>query len=164
VGWVKGSVPKGGDREKYLDRLAKNLRILAAYGADRGVPLNLEVINRYETNILNTAEETLSFLDTHALNNCFVHLDSFHMGIEETDMSAAIGRCGSRIGYVHLADNTRGYPGSGSFDFRGILGALDEAGYGGWLSVECLPDPSGPLAAERAIAFLKKIDARGNGD
>jgi sugar phosphate isomerase/epimerase len=157
VGWVKGSVPRGGSREKYLGRLAKNLGILAAYGADRGVALNLEVINRYETNIFNTAEETLSFLDEYALGNCFVHLDTFHMGIEEADACAAIRKCKGRIGYMHLADNTRRYPGSGCFDFRRILGALDEAGYDGYLSVECLPDPSGTEAAKRAVDFLKNL-------
>ena len=157
VGWVKGNVPKGGSREKYLGRLAQNLEILAAYGADRGVTLNLEVINRYETNIFNNAEETLSFLDEYALSNCFVHLDTFHMGIEETDAQAAIRKCKGRIGYFHLADNTRRYPGSGCLDFKGILGALDEAGYDGYLSIECLPEPSGIEAAERAIDFLKKL-------
>ena len=89
--------PKGGSREKYLGRLAKNLGILAAYGADRGVKLNLEVINRYETNIFNSAEETLSFLDEYALGNCFVHLDTFHMGIEEAE-------CARRDQEVQRAD------------------------------------------------------------
>ena len=157
IGWVKGNVPKGGDREQYMDRLAKNLRALAAYGADAGVKLELEVINRYETNIFNTAAETVAFLEKYALDNCYVHLDTFHMGIEETDPVEAIRLCRGRLGYFHLADNTRLYPGSGQFDFKKQLDALEEIGYNGYLSVECLPRPSGEKAACRAIAYMKRL-------
>lgn len=158
VGWVKGNVPKGGRREKYLDRLAKNLRSLAAYGAERGVPLNLEVINRYEVNIFTTAAETLAFLDRYQLENCYVHLDAFHMGIDECDPVEAIRLCRGRLGYFHLADNSRRYPGSGQFDFVRLLGALEEIGYEGYLSVECLPWPDGEEAARRAIAYMKGLE------
>lgn len=157
IGWVKGTVPKGGIREKYMDRLAANLRILAAYGAEREVKLELEVINRYETNIFNTAAETVAFLEKYELDNCYVHLDTFHMGIEETDPIGAIRLCKGRLGYFHLADNSRLYPGTGQFDFKKYLDALEEVGYDGYLSVECLPQPSGEEAARRAIAYMKGL-------
>lgn len=157
IGWVKGNIPKGGNCEKYLNRLAKNLRILAAYGAERGVKLNLEVINRYEVNVFTTAEETMSFLEKYQIDNCYVHLDTFHMGIDECDPIKAIRRCKGKLGYVHLADNSRRYPGSGQFDFKKILQALDEIEYDGYLSVECLPYPDGETAAIRAITHLKSI-------
>ena len=157
IGWVKGNVPKGGKREKYLDRLAKNLRILAAYGAERNVKLNLEVINRYEVNIFTTARETVDFLETYQLDNCYVHLDTFHMGIDECDPVEAIRISKGRLGYFHLADNSRRYPGSGQFEFSRILGSLLEIGYGGYLSVECLPWPSGEEAAAAALRYLKPL-------
>lgn len=157
IGWVKGNVPKGGRREKYLDRLAKNLRLLAAYGAERNVKLNLEVINRYEVNIFTTAEETVGFLEKYQLDNCYVHLDTFHMGIDECDPVEAIRTARGRLGYFHLADNSRRYPGSGQFDFSRILNALEEIGYDGYLSVECLPYPSGEEAARRALLHLKNL-------
>lgn len=157
VGWVKGNVPKGGSREKYLSRLAKNMRILNDYGKERGVKLNIEVINRYEVNIFTTAEETMSFLEKHDLDNCYAHLDAFHMGIDECDPIAAIRRCKGRLGYFHLADNSRQYCGSGQFDFGRILEALDEIGYEGILSVECLPVPNGEEAAKRSIEHMKAL-------
>jgi sugar phosphate isomerase/epimerase len=55
---------------------------------------------------------------------------------------------------MHIADNTRRFPGSGQFDFQRILKALDEVGYEGYLSVECIPEPSGEEAAAQAIRFL----------
>lgn len=158
IGWVKGNVPKGGKREKYMDRLAKNLRILSEYAAERSVKLNLEVINRYEVNVFTTADETMRFLEKYQIDNCYVHLDTFHMGIDECDPIAAIHRCKGRLGYFHLADNSRRYPGSGQFDFGKILQALDDIDYDGYLSVECLPSPTGEIAAQRALHYLKDLE------
>lgn len=155
IGWVKGNIPQGGKREKYMSRLAKNLQILNDYSKERGVKLNIEVINRYEVNVFTTADEIMTFLETYQLDNCYAHLDTFHMGVDECDPVAAIHRCGDRLGYFHLADNSRRYPGSGQFDFRKILQALDDIDYKGYLSVECFPYPNPEIAATRAIAHLK---------
>ncbi len=158
IGWVKGNVPAGGNRKKYMDRLAKNLKVLAAYAKERDVKLNLEVINRYEVNIFTTADETMEFLEEYQIENLYVHLDTFHMGIDECDPVKAIERCAGRIGYFHLADNSRRYPGTGQFDFTKILKALEKAGYDGYLSVECLPWPNEEEAAKRAIAYMKQVE------
>lgn len=156
IGWAKGNIPPGGCPERYQERLGRNLQILEKYGSERGVSLNLEVINRYETNWLNTAAETMDFLDTYGLKNCYVHLDTFHMGIEEADSAAAVRLCKNKLGYVHIADNTRKYPGSGSFDFETILEALAEIGYDGYLSLECLPLPDGETAARKAMGHFRQ--------
>ena len=155
IGWVKGNIPQGGKREKYIARLAKNLQILNDYSKELGVRLNIEVINRYETNVFTTADEVMTFLETYPLDNCYAHLDTFHMGVEECDPVAAIRRCGNRLGYLHLADNSRRYPGSGQFDFKKLLRALNEIDYKGYLSIECFPFPNPEIAATRAIAYLK---------
>ena len=162
IGWIKGNVPAGGDRKKYLDRLAKNLRILAEYAKERDVKLNVEIINRYEVNIFTTAEETMRFLEEYQIDNLYAHLDAFHMGIDECDPGAAIKRCKGKIGYFHLADNSRRYPGTGQFDFAKLLHALEEAEYDGYLSVECLPWPSELEAAKEALAYMKKLETSEN--
>ena len=100
----------------------------------------------------------MEFLEQHELNNCYAHLDAFHMGIDECDPTEAIRRCGKRLGYFHLADNSRRYPGSGCFDFASMLKALEEIGYDGYLSVECLPYPNGEEAAKRALAYMKQLE------
>ena len=78
------------------------------------------------------------------------------MNIDETDPVQAILRCEGKLGYFHLADNSRRYPGSGQIDFKNIFAALEKIGYQGYLSVECLPYPTGELAACNAIAYLKE--------
>ncbi|MDR0376195.1 MAG: sugar phosphate isomerase/epimerase [Spirochaetaceae bacterium] len=158
IGWIKGKVPDGAGRSPYMDRLAVHLKALCAEAAERGVKVFVEVINRYETNIFTTAAETLDFIDSRGILNCFVHLDTFHMNIEETDAIEAIRAAGKRLGYFHVADNTRRYPGSGTLDFIPVLSALKETGYRGFVSVECLPWPDGKTAAERAIGHLKSCE------
>ncbi len=159
LGWAKGNVPIAGDRLTSLRLLAERMKKLNDYAAERSVRIMVEAINHYETNIFNTAEEILSFLYENELDNCYVHLDTYHMGLEETDPYKAIRLCGNKLGYFHVADNTRRYPGSGQFDFVKILQALSDIQYSGYITVECIPAPDRDTAAKLAIEHLKKCAA-----
>lgn len=158
IGWIKGVIPPAADREQKLDILAGRLGFLNSYAKDRGVKLHIEVINRYETNIFNTARETLDFINKYGLDNCDIHLDTFHMGIEEPDPVAAIKLCGNRLGYFHAADNHRRYPGSGQLDFKKILAALRDVNYKGYVTVESMPWPDRETTIIRAMEHLKKCE------
>jgi sugar phosphate isomerase/epimerase len=158
IGWVKGNIPNGADPKPYLARLAGNLGRVCREAAEQGVRVFVEVINRYEVNIFTTARETVQFLEQWEIPNCYVHLDTFHMNIDETDPVGAIHFCGSRLGYFHVADNTRMYPGSGTLDFKEYLSVLEEIGYEGFISVECLPKPDGETAAQKALNHLKQCE------
>ncbi len=81
------------------------------------------------------------------------------MNMEEFDSCAAIRRCGKRLGYFHAADNSRRYPGSGQLDFPKILHTLEEVGYGGYITVECLPEPDRATAARKAIEHLRQCES-----
>lgn len=157
VGWVKGRVPDGAHRPDYMDRLAHNLGTICAAAQKAGVKVLVEVINRYEVNIFTTAAELMDFIDHYKIDNLYAHLDTFHMNIEETDPAEAIRRCKGRLGYFHLADNTRCYPGSGTLDFKTCLDALEAVGYDGYLSVECFAKPDWETAATKALAYMKSI-------
>ena len=157
IGWVKGNVPVGGQRQKYIHRLAKNLKLIAEYGKQKHVRLHLEVINHYEVNVFNTCREIVDFIDNYGMDNCYIHLDTFHMNIEENDPIEAIHLAGHRLGYFHLADNSRQYPGSGQLNFAKTLNALEEIGYNGYLSIECYPYPSEEEAAFKAIKNMQSL-------
>jgi sugar phosphate isomerase/epimerase len=79
------------------------------------------------------------------------------MNIEENDPVEAIMACKGILGYMHFADNTRRYPGSGQINFQRILKALDEINYCGYISVECMPYPDGKSAARKAVNYLKSF-------
>jgi D-psicose/D-tagatose/L-ribulose 3-epimerase len=104
---------------------------VAEYGASRGVSLALEVVNRYETNVLNTGRQALAYLDAVGRDDVAVHLDSYHMNIEESDMVAPVLDCADRLGYVHIGESHRGYLGTGNVDFDGLFKALGWIGYSG---------------------------------
>ena len=113
-----------------------SLRHLAASAADDGITVGLEVVNRYESNLLNTAEQALDLVDEIGADNVVIHLDTYHMNIEETDFTTPIERCGDRLGYVHVGESNRGPLGSGTVDFEAVFGALQAASYTGPITFE----------------------------
>lgn len=96
-----------------------------------GITLGLEVVNRYETNVLNTAVQGVELCRRIGLPNVKVHLDSYHMNIEEADMEMAIVDAGEHIGYFHIGESNRGYLGAGSVDFGRIFNGLARIDYRG---------------------------------
>lgn len=112
------------------------LKRIAHEAAADGVTLGLEVVNRYETNLLNTADQTLAFIAEIDEPNVGVHLDTYHMNIEEDDMFGPVQRCGDKLVYVHVGESHRGYLGSGSVDFSTFFKALRALDYRGQITFE----------------------------
>lgn len=129
----------------------------AAYAADHGIRIAVEPWNRYETYLINRADQAAKFVDEVAAPNIGVMADAFHMSIEETDIAAAIRDVGNRLTHVHLADSNRAAPGYGHTDFDPIVQAIMDVGYEGWISYELLPaagDVWSVLAGAGAPEFL----------
>jgi len=112
------------------------LRRVAERAKQAGVSLNLEVVNRFETNLINTVAQGLAFIRDSGSDNLFLHLDTFHMAIEECDPAAAIRLAGEKLGYFHLGENYRGGLGTGTIPFASIFDALLQVGYEGPLTFE----------------------------
>jgi len=108
--------------------------------------IDLEVVNRYESNIMNTGMEGLDFLDEVNRPNAFLHLDTYHMNIEEDGMQKSVIAAGDRLGYVHIGESHRGYLGSGNVDFDSFFKALKQINYKGPITFEsfssAVVDPS----------------------
>lgn len=94
-----------------------------------GVDLVLEIVNRFETNLLNTVAQGLKFIDQTGSDYVRLHLDTFHMNIEEANPGAAIRLAGDKIGYLHVGESNRGYLGDGVIDFDRIFDALVDIEY-----------------------------------
>lgn len=112
------------------------LRELAKDATQLDVQLGLEVCNRYETNVINTARDALRLADDIGADNIRIHLDSYHMNIEETDFAGPVREVGDRLGYVHVGENHRGYLGSGHIDFDQFFHALADIDYTGPITFE----------------------------
>jgi len=130
-----------GKQEEPLTRQAWDTSVNAlSKVADRakaaGVTLNLEIVNRFESNMLNTAAQGLTYIRDTGASNVFLHLDTFHMNIEEADVGLAIRHAADKIGYVHIGESHRGYLGTGSIDFPAIFDALVAIGWDDYVTFE----------------------------
>lgn len=112
------------------------LRRVAQKAAASDIVLGLEVVNRYETNVLNTAAQGVDMCKRIGAPNVKVHLDVYHMNIEEADMEAAILDTGEYLGYFHTGDSNRGYMGTGTIDLARVFKALVRSGYQGPITFE----------------------------
>lgn len=89
------------------------------------------MVNRYESNIFNTGRQALAYIDQIGSDNIDLHLDTYHMNIEEADMFSPVLDGGDRLGYVHIGESHRGYLGTGSVDFDTFFRALARIGFDG---------------------------------
>lgn len=158
VGGIRGVLPKDpSERARLEEAFCAGLAELADAARSEGVTVALEPINRYETNLVNTAEEGLATLERIGRENLGLLLDTFHMNIEEADLGASIRTAGRHVAYIHVADSNRWAPGKGHLDFTGVFEALDAIDYRGPVSAEILPCPTPEEAARAAARFLKGV-------
>jgi D-psicose/D-tagatose/L-ribulose 3-epimerase len=130
---------------------------IAAEAARVGVTLGLEACNRYETNVVNTARQALAMVDDIGADNVVVHLDSYHMNIEEDDFVRPVHEVGDRLGYVHIGENQRGYLGSGHLDFPAFFHALADIGYAGAVTFESFSSTIGDAALLSDLAIWRDL-------
>ena len=130
-----------GKQEKALTKAAwdnsvRSVSRVADRAKAAGVTLNLEIVNRFETNMLNTAAQGMAFIAETGASNVLLHLDTFHMNIEEADVGLAIRHAADKIGYIHIGESHRGYLGTGNIDFAGIFDALQAIGWDDYVTFE----------------------------
>ncbi|WP_417564672.1 sugar phosphate isomerase/epimerase family protein [Microbacterium sp.] len=130
-----------------LARAARAVGRAADYAADRGVMMTFEVLNRYETSAVNTAAQAVEFADLSESDNLLIHLDTFHMAIEEADIAAAIRLALPRIGYLELGQSGRGLLSTGVIDIADVISRALDDGYTGRWGIEAF---SRPLVGEAA--------------
>ncbi|MDF2048148.1 MULTISPECIES: sugar phosphate isomerase/epimerase family protein [Microbacterium] len=144
-----------------VERIARDIGIVADRAAAEGVTMTLEVLNRYETNVVNTAADAMDFVARSGSENLFLHLDTFHMAIEEESMRGAIRTALPRLRYLELGQSGRGVFGDGAVDIEGVVrDALDE-GYEGRWGVESFSRPGIPEAVADMLAVWRRTFDRG---
>ncbi|MBL9171874.1 MAG: sugar phosphate isomerase/epimerase [Verrucomicrobiales bacterium] len=158
IGSMQGRVEAGVTRAQSLAWMAEALEQLGPRAHVYGVPLLLEPLNRYETNLFNTVDDTVSYLSSLRTRNVKLLCDCFHMNIEEVSIADSLRRAGSSVGHVHLADSNRQAAGLGHTDFGAVAQALQDIGYAGYLSAEVLPLPDSIAAARQTIAAIRQLN------
>lgn len=134
-------------RQSELGWATDSVRTAGEYAARCGVALAIEPINRYETYLLNSAEQTLHFVRDVGLPSVKMMLDTFHMNIEDPEPGDTVRKCAGELIHLHVADSNRQSVGRGHFDFHSLVEALHQVRYRGALAMEPLPPLPDPYQA-----------------
>lgn len=156
---IKGGLPDPLLRDSYKNQFYENLLPLVDAAEKYNCVIAIEAANRFQTPYLCSTEETLEFVNRFDSDRVKIHLDTFHMNIEDPDLPAAIIQSKDRLGYFHFSDSDRCYPGHGHINYKEIVDALYEAGFmeNGVGGHEYFADPDGVTAALRGLAHIKQF-------
>jgi D-psicose/D-tagatose/L-ribulose 3-epimerase len=122
--------------EAELDNVARALSRIAAYAKGKGVRFGIEAINRYESHLINTGWQAVAMVERVGSDNLFVHLDTYHMNIEEKGVANGILDAREHLAYIHLSESDRGTPGEGTCGWNEIFAALAAIGFKGGMAME----------------------------
>jgi D-psicose/D-tagatose/L-ribulose 3-epimerase len=117
------------ERKAQWKLVARNLKKLCRHAEKKGVKLALEPLNRFETDFINTCDQALQMIEDVGSPALMVHLDTFHMNIEEKCPVSAVLKAGKLLGHFHASGSDRGTPGNDHVDWKGIGAALKKIGY-----------------------------------
>ncbi len=132
LGTLTGKPPT----EDELARVGRVLKSVARYAAEKDISLGVEAINRYESYLINLASQAGAMVDRIDEPNVFVHLDTYHMNIEEKGFYDPIVATGERMRYIHLSESDRGTPGTGNVHWDEVFRGLRAIDYDGYLVME----------------------------
>ena len=160
------------ERDARWARSVEALQQVAPLAGEHGMTLGIEAINRFETDLVNTAEQAVQLADEIGEPNVGVLLDAFHMNIEEKDIAGALKLSKERLVHFHCVENDRGTPGTGHTPWATFFEGLKAIEYDGWLTLEMFvlanqavspdlgiwrPIEADPTeAAKQGLAFLKE--------
>jgi D-psicose/D-tagatose/L-ribulose 3-epimerase len=154
VGRVRAVSTQAAERQLFVDAVHQ----IAERARPMGLRLVMEVLNRYEAHLINTAAEAVEFVADVGVDNVGILLDAYHMNIEEPEPAAALRHAGDRLWLYHVADSNRQGIGRGHTDFRAQLAALSDVGYSGPIILECTapgPDPFTAIKGEDSLTWLE---------
>jgi D-psicose/D-tagatose/L-ribulose 3-epimerase len=158
VGRADAVPPK--EYKKQWRTVVKNLKTICKYAESRGKTICMEPLNRFETDFINTCEQALKMIAAVGSPALKLHLDTFHMNIEEKNQAAAIRKAGKKLGHFHACGSDRGTPGGDHIDWRGIAAALKQTGYKNDVVIESFTTDVKVIA--RAAAIWRRIEPTRN--
>lgn len=151
IGRVDGSAPDA------WPRAVDAARAVAGYASERGVALAVEAVNRYETFLVNRADEALAFAGELG-PGAGVILDAFHMQLEEPDSVAAVSAAVAQLRALHLADSNRLGLGRGQLAVAPLLRAALDGGYGGPFVFEFTAPGPNPFRPDKGAPAMRELD------
>jgi len=141
--------------EAEYDNLTRALGAAARHAKALGLQFGIEAVNRYENHLVNSAEQAVALVERIGMDNVFVHLDTFHMTIEEKGVANGIIAARDHLRYMHMSESDRGTPGYGNVPWDAIFSALAAIGFKGALTLESFV--SMPVEMAGAISTWRPV-------
>lgn len=152
IGERTGSPPTEAEK----DNVAKALGAAASYARTKNILFGIEPVNRYENHIINTGWQAREMIERVGADNIFIHLDTYHMNIEEKGAANGILDARPFLKYIHMSESDRGVPGAGTCDWNEIYAALAAIGFDGGMAMESFinlpPQIGAALSVWRPVA------------
>lgn len=118
------------------DNITRVLEAASKHAKRFGIQLGVEAVNRYENHLVNSAQQAVDVVERVGADNVFVHLDTYHMNIEEKGAANGILVARDLLKYIHLSESDRGTPGYGNVPWDEIYATLAAIGFKGGLAME----------------------------
>ncbi len=138
------------------DNLTRALGAAAQHAKALGLQFGIEAVNRYENHLVNSAAQAVALVERIGMDNVFVHLDTFHMTMEEKGIANGILDARDHLKYMHLSESDRGTPGYGNVPWDALFAALAAIGFKGVLTLEsfaAMPmEMAGAISTWRPVA------------
>lgn len=138
-------------RKREWDLAVTNLSKVCKMAQSSGVSIALEPLNRFESDMVNTAEDVMRLVKDINHASAKVLLDGFHMTIEEKNIREAINTVGDKLIHVQVSENHRGVPGTGLTPWTDIKEGLKDINYEGAVVIESFTPEIKELAAAVCI-------------
>lgn len=142
-------------RKTEWERAVRNLGKVLKLAESAGITLAIEPLNRFESDMVNTAEDAVRMVKDVGHPSLKIALDGFHMSLEERSMEEAFVTAGDLLAHVQVAENYRGTPGTGQTDWASWKRGLERIGYRGAVSIESFTPDNQSLAG--AVCIWKKL-------
>ncbi len=159
-------------RQQQWNTCRDSLKELCGYAEKRDVYLAIEPLNRFETDFINICSDAMQMVKDVGSSRLGIHLDTFHMNVEEKDSAQAVRNAGDKLLMLHTCENDRGAAGTGQVHWDKIARAVKDIGYDKYVVVEAFTPDQEVIAkaasvwrqtekdaltlAKKALDFLKK--------
>ncbi|MEH6681471.1 MAG: sugar phosphate isomerase/epimerase [Sediminicola sp.] len=142
-------------KKREWERAVRNLQKVSGIAEGNGLEIALEPLNRFESDLVNTAEDVLRLVNDINHASAKVLLDGFHMNIEEPDIEKAIRLVGDKLIHVQVSENYRGTPGTGQTPWQSYKRGLEAIEYKGVVAIESFTPEVKELAG--AVCIWKPL-------
>ena len=122
--------------EKELDNVARVLDTVSSQAQRLGLHFGIEPVNRYENHLINAGWQAVNMIERIGSEHIFIHLDTYHMNIEEKGAGNGILDTRDYLRYIHLSESDRGTPGEGCCDWDEVFATLAAINFKGGMAME----------------------------